>query len=105
MGVSQEEKAPMQMVCLANSRKLKGRCIAGKRLGPGKEAGNWIRPVSKRENQEVSEDERQYEDGSDPRVLDIVEVPMLRPTPVGCQTENWLLDPAKYWKKVGVHSP
>ncbi len=34
-----------------------------------------------------------------------MEVPMLGPKPVGCQTENWLLDPASYWRKVGVHLP
>ena len=30
---------------------------------------------------------------------------MLGPKPVGFQTENWLLDPNRYWRKVGVHSP
>ncbi len=34
-----------------------------------------------------------------------MEVPMLRPKPVGYQTENWLLDPERYWEKIGVHSP
>ncbi|MGH7707024.1 MAG: dual OB domain-containing protein, partial [Vulcanimicrobiaceae bacterium] len=34
-----------RIVCLANSRKLQGRCVAGRELqknGPGA----WIRPVS-----------------------------------------------------------
>ena len=95
----------MQMVCLANSRKLLGRCIAGKQWEPRKAAGRWIRPVSQRETQEVSEYERQYEDGSDPRVLDIMEVPVLAPKSVAYQTENRLLDPEHYWKKIGVYSP
>ncbi len=99
--VLQQGKTPMRMVCLANSRKLMGRCIAGKRWEVGKAVGGWIRPVSQRESQEVSEYERQYEDGTDPKVLDIMEVPMLRPRPVGYQTENWLLDPNQYWRKVG----
>lgn len=89
-----------RMVCLANSRKLNGRCLAGRqrlddRLGP------WLRPVSAREHQEVSEYERQYENGSDPRVLDIIDVPLLEPRPKGYQQENWLLDPDRYWKRVG----
>jgi len=94
-----------RIVCLANSRKIAGRCIAGREWGPGKGAGGWIRPVSARESQEVSEYERQYEDGSDPRLLDIIDIPMKRPQPEGCQSENWLLDPEYYWEKVGSYSP
>ena len=60
--------------------------------------------MSQRDTQEVSEYERQYEDGSDPRVLDIVDVPMLEPKSGAYQTENWLLDPERYWKKIGVYS-
>ncbi len=90
-----------RIICLANSRKLSGRCIAGREwteVG----AGAWIRPVSSRINQEVSEYERQYEDGSDPRVLDIIDVPVLKSLPQGWQTENWLLDPEIYWRKWGT---
>jgi len=92
--------AVKRIVCLANSRKLNGRCIAGKAYG-AKGAGAWIRPVGAREHGEVSEYERQYEDGSDPRVLDIIEVPLLDPQPKDFQQENWLLDPDYYWEKVG----
>ena len=52
----------------------------------------------------MSEYERQYEDGSDPRVLDIVDVPVLEPLPNDFQTENWLLNPEFYWRKVGMYS-
>ena len=62
----------------------------------------WIRPVSARNNQEVSEYERQYLDGSDPKLLDIIDIPLLSHQPQDCQRENWLLDPEQYWKKVGV---
>lgn len=93
-----------RIVCLANFRKLYGRCIAG-REWRGEGAGPWIRPVSARDGQEVSEYERQYEDGSDPRVLDVVDVPLLEPRPDGWQTENWLLDPRRYWEKAGRLSP
>lgn len=83
----------MKIVCLANSRKLYGRCIAGKEVG-GEHAGRWVRPVSNRLHEEVSENERQYEDGSDPEVLDIIEIPMVSAKPHGYQQENWLLDPS-----------
>ena len=94
-----------RIVCLANSRKLSGRCIAGREWAEGGGAGSWIRPVSDREHQEVSEYERQYEDGSDPRVLDIIDIPVLKPQPEECQTENWLLDPEYYWERAGSYSP
>lgn len=89
-----------RIVCLANSRKLHGRCVAGREWIGGR-AGPWIRPVSNREHQEVSEYERQYEDGSDPKVLDVVDVPVIEPRPCGFQSENWLLDPKYYWEKSG----
>ena len=89
-----------RIVCLANSRKLQGRCIAGREI-VGDRPGAWIRPVSDREHEEVSEYEREYEDGSDPSVLDIIEVPLREPRPSGCQQENWLLDPNEYWARVG----
>jgi hypothetical protein len=89
-----------RMVCLANSRKLNGRCIAGKKFDFD-EFGPWIRPVGAREHGEVSEYERQYEDGSDLRVLDIIDVLLLDPRPKDFQEENWLLDPDYYWVKVG----
>jgi hypothetical protein len=89
-----------RLVCLANSRKRYGRCIAGRELLQG-ELGQWVRPVSDREHEEVSEYERQYEDGSDPRVLDIIDVPLIRARGNRHQPENWLLDPGRYWSKAG----
>lgn len=88
-----------RIVCLANSRKLQGRCIAGREI-VGRTPGPWIRPVSDRPHEEVSEYERQYEDGSDPNVLDIIDVPLREPRPSGCQQENWLLDTNEYWVRV-----
>lgn len=87
------------MLCLANSKKHSGRCIAGREL-TSVGAGPWIRPVSARPGEEVSETERQYENGQDPQVLDIISVPLIQAAPHACQTENWLLDPDKYWRKI-----
>lgn len=91
-----------RIVCLANSRKVRGRCVVGKELKNGHPAG-WIRPVSDRDNEEVSEYERQYKDGSDPRPLDIMNIPLLEPKlrPESPQRENWLLDPQSYWENDG----
>ncbi len=93
-----------RIVCLANSRMLSGRCIAGIELDPSGRRVGWIRPVSDRENGEVSEYERAYENGSDPAVLDVVDVRLLEPRPHDYQRENWLLDPGFYWVKAGTVS-
>lgn len=85
-----------RIVCLANSRKLSDRCIAGKEYSGG-QPGGWVRPVSAREHEEVSECERQYQDRGDPCVLDIMDVPFLEARPKNYQQENWLLDPEHYW--------
>ncbi|MBX3177602.1 MAG: hypothetical protein KF886_09590 [Candidatus Hydrogenedentes bacterium] len=86
------------ILCLANSRKLSGRCIAGREILNGR-PGLWIRPVSNREHQEVSLEERRYEDGRDPKVFDVIRIPLIEPCPHEYQQENWLLDPGFYWRK------
>src|SRR5262249_29615351 len=86
------------LICLANSRKIAGRCVAGKEIVAGK-IGNWIRPVSGRPSGEVSEEERRFEDGQDPILLDVIRIPMIEPRPHGAQTENHLIDDSEYWIK------
>ena len=79
---------------------MSGRCIAGKEILQGGNLGEWIRPVSAREHEEVSMLERRYQDGSDPSVLDIIDVPVLDPRPKNHQRENWLIDPNRDWVKI-----
>ena len=93
-----QPKFVKRIVCLANSRKLSGRCIAGREI-VNQQPGPWIRPVSSREHQEVSERERHYEDGSEPNLLDLFDVSLIEPRPHDFQQENWLLDPSFYWVK------
>src|SRR5512145_2095239 len=90
-----------RIICLANSRKLNGRCIAGKELVTEVEISGWIRPVSDREHEEISQEERQCTDGSEASVFDIIDIPLLYAQPKSYQQENWLLDPAHRWEKVG----
>ena len=94
-----------RIVCLANSRKQKERCIAGKELLSDGRPGGWVRPVSDRGDEAVSSFERQYRDHSEPRVLDVIDVPVLEERPNSYQSENWLLDPHParppvFWSKV-----
>ena len=67
--------------------------------------GGWVRPVSDRGDEAVSSFERQYRDHSEPRVLDVIDVPVLEERPNTYQSENWLLDPHPsrppvFWSKV-----
>lgn len=92
------------IVCLANSRKPpSGRCIAGREMASSG-FGAWIRPVSTRPTQEISEEERRYQDGSDPKVLDIVTMTMKSAQPQYHQQENHLIDDAYDWVKQGTIS-
>src|SRR5215469_11888402 len=88
------------ILCLANSRKISGRCVAGKEI-ENEQIGGWVRPVSGRPNAELSEYDRRYENGTDPKILDIVRIPMIEPRPHAFQTENHLIDENVYWTLVG----
>lgn len=92
------------IVCLANSRKPpSGRCVAGREFNQGR-FGAWVRPVSGRPGREISEEERRYQDGTDPRVLDVVTIQFLRHEPEHHQRENHLIDDTIYWERRGVVS-
>jgi hypothetical protein len=90
-----------RIVCLATSRKLGGQCIAGKEV-VSSGYGPWVRPVSNRPGAEIALSEREYEDGTEPKLLDVIDVPMLAPSPHLHQTENHLIDARFYWQKQGV---
>ena len=89
-----------RIVCVANSRKHSGRCIAGKEVISGG-YGSWIRPVSARPSAEVSEEERRYQNGASPQVLDTIDIPMIAAVPHLYQAENFVIDSAYYWTKRG----
>lgn len=87
------------IVCLANSRKPpSGRCVAGREI-IGTTFGDWIRPVSERPTQEISLEERRYQDGRDPRLLDVIAIEMKCHQPHRHQRENHLIDADSYWVK------
>lgn len=70
-----------QIVCLANSLKVGGSCIAGRELLPDGRYGGWIRPVSSRPTEEISFMESLCEGDRDPELLDILAVPLLSAQP------------------------
>jgi hypothetical protein len=84
----------MRIICLANSYKHNGRCIAGLN-----EAGRWVRPVSPGKKRAIDKETR-ITNGSEPQIMDILEIPLHTHGPSdGCQPENKLLK-AGQWEKV-----
>jgi hypothetical protein len=89
------------IVCFANSRKDGRRCVAGKawsRAG----GGAWVRPVSRDSSRALSPALTAYQNGAQPSVLDIMQVPLDTALPEGHQQENALINPDQSWTKSGV---
>ena len=86
------------IVCLANSKKPGGRCVAGKVVAEAG-FGEWIRPVSTRPSAEISLEERRYDDGQEPKLFDVIEIPMIARVPRLHQAENHMIDDAYYWSR------
>ena len=83
-----------KMLCLANSRKHGGRCVAG--LLPD---GSWIRPVTATGNGSLTSAMCMLDVGRPVRALDVVRVGVERPAPRPHQPENWVITD-KRWKFV-----
>jgi hypothetical protein len=90
------------IVCLAHSTKTGGYCVAGKELQKDG-YGGWVRPVSARASAEVSAAECTCDDGKQPQLLDIIEIPLAKQAPDRHQIENHEIDAGK-WKKIGTLS-
>jgi hypothetical protein len=90
-----------RIVCLANSFKNGGSCVAGKEILLGGHYGGWIRPVSARPTAELWLSESMYDSYASPKLLDIIDVPLLKAIPHDHQSENHLIDPAVSWTKKG----
>jgi len=87
-----------EIICLANSRKYSGRCVAGKEFS-GNRVGEWVRPVSNRETGELSLKETCYRNGDSPALLDVMAVPLTTPDPHSYQTENYIVDTGQWIRK------
>jgi len=83
-----------EIVCLADSRKTSGRCIAGKRVGDK----TWCRLVSSGLGHEISDTEKQYQDGKVARLLEVILIPCIGRTPGTFQHENVLIDNRFFWQ-------
>ncbi|MGO9257862.1 MAG: dual OB domain-containing protein [Bryobacteraceae bacterium] len=75
------------ILCLANSSKWRGSCIAGLRL----DGGGWIRPVARTSHGELYPDYFALQDGSYPQLFDRIRISFIERTPSPHQPENWLI--------------
>jgi len=96
--MSEEPNYAKTILCLANSRRPGGRCVAGKELS-GSNIGAWIRPINAQNGNAISELDLQLENGAAADVLDVLTIPMAEPRPQGHQTENHVIAPDYYWTK------
>lgn len=83
-----------EFLCLANSRKLSGRCVAG--LVPGH---GWVRPVPDSSGSAVATSRSKHFG-----LLDVVTVDLGATAPLNSQPENVLLGP-KGFSEVRDHDP
>jgi hypothetical protein len=94
-----------RIVILANSiRHAPCRCVAGREVvsdRPPVMFGPWVRPVSAHGDGELFEPEIKLEDGAQPAILDVVDVPLDGPRPLPHQPDNWLIQRRGQWRKVG----
>ena len=88
------------LVCLANSKKHSGRCLAGKAFHDGTYS-EWVRPVTEHPHQELQHPEHCLQSGEDSLILDLLEISFLGPRGDRHQQENWLMDPLVPLKKLG----
>ncbi len=93
------------IVCLANSRKYQGRCVAGLEWNAQK-PGPWVRPVTwLPKGVLINERFCGNANGRDPRLLDLIDIEFLVPQPHAYQVENARIDPGKRWTYRGNVKP
>jgi len=92
-----------KIVCLANSFRPGGSCVAGIEIVNG-QYGDWIRPISHRANEAISDFEKTYADGTRLALLDVIEISFDAHRPEHHQTENWLISRGVKWRKLRTAS-
>lgn len=89
----------MDILCLANSWKHGGACIAGVRM----DTGEWVRPVTDAADGTLPYGKCRLTNGREIRPLDVVRIPVVRHAPKPFQPENWLVGPGS-WQLCGTHT-
>ncbi len=76
------------LLCLANSFKEGGRCVAGLRM----DGRGWVRPVTSAAGAPLRLSHYQLQNGSSPQLLDVIRVGVRQHCPMPHHPENWLID-------------
>lgn len=90
---------------LANSVKKSQHCIAGREVlsrGGVLSFGDWIRPVSRHGEGELSRGDCRFPNGRTPEVFDVVDIPLDGHEGSVAQPENWYIDAKGHWRKVAI---
>jgi hypothetical protein len=88
-----------QIICLSNSQKLGGRCIAGIDI----HTGQWIRPICDSGDGSVPRLTRLVE-GREPELLDIIDIPLASSCQDADVCENFIIAPGP-WHLRGKANP
>lgn len=99
--------AMKQILVLANSIRKNGRCIAGRQITDHigtPVLGDWIRPVSKNGEGELTDDYCRGPNGQMLKIFDIIDIPLWACENSKSQPENWFIDPKQKWTKASVPS-
>src|SRR5687768_13524839 len=84
--------AQKEIICLANSRKHGGRCVAGLHTN----GGGWLRAVGRVPDGTLFPPDYTLTDGSEPRLLDVIRIGLEKPQPSLHQPENWTIDGSRW---------
>lgn len=95
----------VDMICLANSRKHSGRCVAGLLVGPHDGVGEgWIRPVGNNDLRILMERHYTFAGGKEAAPLDLIRMELDRPDKKPHHPEDWLASP-KRWELLARPAP
>ena len=78
----------LDVICLANSWKHGGRCVAGLRM----DGGGWVRPVSREPGGVLLAWHYTLASGGEAALLDVLQMRLVGPQPEPHHPENWLMD-------------
>ena len=85
-----------KMICLANSFKHGGRCIAGFKT----DGSGWLRPISSKFDGTLYEEHYTLANGQEPQLFNIIKIECTQPRPEWHQPENWIISNRR-WQLVG----